>query len=422
VSTGTCAHGALLRQVAMIFEYIDKSKDKLIKLTKELVAVPTVNPPGLNYDKITSILEAYCKGLGLKTKRIITPRSELKKHGVKGGAKRINLLANWDTGAKNKLHINGHYDVVPAMSSWQTDPFNCVIKNGRIYGRGTEDMKANIAATLMAIEALRENNINPGCNIELSFTPDEETGGRTGFGYLVKKGIVKPDYAISEGYNNEFISYGNKGLLWLKIDIKGKACHSSEPHKGINAFEKMVNVANELIKLNKKISKRKTKYIVKHPYNRLSTMVLGGEISGGLKANIVPDYCTFMIDRRFLPEEDLDKVKQEIIGTVKKLQKKDKDLKVKVSVMSEEGSVVSDESSVLFDWFRQSLKRVLGKRGRCALMPGATDIRFLIRKGIPCLGYSVDGGNTAHSDNEFVYIKSLVDTAKIFADIMMRLS
>jgi succinyl-diaminopimelate desuccinylase len=405
----------------MIFDYIDKNKHKLINLTKELVSVPTVNPPGLNYEKITNILKAYCEKLGLKTKRFITPRSELKKYGVKGGAKRINLIANWDTAAKKTLHINAHYDVVPVMSSWQTDPFNCVIKNGRIYGRGTEDMKANIAATLMAIEALKKNNINPGCNIELSFTPDEETGGRTGFGYLVKKGIVKPDYAISEGYNNEFISYGNKGLLWLKIDVKGKACHSSEPHKGINAFEKMVNVANELIELNKKISKRKTKYNVKYPQNRLSTMVLGGEISGGLKANIVPDYCTFMIDRRFLPEENLSKIKKEIIGTVKKLQKKDKRLNVKVSVMSEEGSVVSDGSSVLFDSFRHSLKHVLGKRGRLALMSGATDIRFLIRKGVPCLGYSVDGNNTAHSDNEFVYIKSLVDTTKIFADIMYNL-
>jgi succinyl-diaminopimelate desuccinylase len=405
----------------MIFEYIDKNRGRLIKLTKELVAIPTVNPPGLNYERMVDFIESHCVRLGLKTKRVNTPQSELKRYGVKSGSKRINLIANWDTGSKNKLHINGHYDVVPAMSSWRTDPFKCVVKNNRIYGRGTEDMKANIAAVLMAIESLKKNNGSLGCNIELSFTPDEETGGRTGFGYIVKKGIVKPDYAISEGDNNKFISYGNKGLVWFKIDFKGRACHSSQPYKGVNAFVKMIDVVNELEKLNRKISKRKTRFSVKYQRDRASTMVLGGEISGGVKINIVPDSCTFMIDRRFLPEEKLCNVKKEVMDTIKKLRKKDNALNAKISVMGEEDSVVSDSSNVLFTRFKESIKRIIGVDAKCALMAGATDIRFLIKKGVPCLGYSVDGAHTAHSDNEFVYIKSLVDTAKIFADVMIEL-
>jgi succinyl-diaminopimelate desuccinylase len=405
----------------MVFEYIEKNRKKLIALTKVLVAIPTVNPPGLNYEKMAALLERYCRDLGLKTRRIITPQSELKRYGSKGGSKRINLIAKWDTGAKKTLHINSHYDVVPAGSAKGANLFHGVVKDGRIYGRGTEDMKASIAAALIAIEALKKNNVKPGCNIELSFTPDEETGGRTGFGYIVRKNIINPDYAISEGCNKDFISYGNKGLVWFKVDVRGKACHSSEPHKGINAFEKMVDVVSALRKINKDISKRKTRYRVKHARNRASTMVLGGEISGGIKANIVPDSCTFMIDRRFLPEEDLCSVKQEVINTIKKLQKNDRDLKVRVSIMGEEDSVVSDESSILFRKFKESVKRVLGVSAKCVLMAGATDMRFLIRKGVPCLGYSVDGGHTAHSDKEFVRIKSLIDTSKIFADIMIRL-
>jgi succinyl-diaminopimelate desuccinylase len=405
----------------MISDYINKNKNRLIGLTKGLVAIETINPPGLNYEKMTGLLERYCRALGLRTRRVVAPQSELKRYKVTGGSKRINLIALWDTGARKTLHINGHYDVVPAGSSWRTDPFKAVVDKGRIYGRGTEDMKANIAAVLFAIKALRENNIIPACNIELSFTPDEETGGRTGFGYLVKKGIVRPDYAISEGYNRDIISYGNKGLIWFKIDIKGKACHSSQPHKGVNAFEKMTVVVNELMKLNRRISKRKTRYRTKEASDRLSTMVLGGEISGGVKVNIVPENCSFMIDRRFLPEENINDVKQEIIATIKGLEKKDKDLKTRISVLDQEDSVVSDESSILFREFKGSVKRVLGVPARCMLMPGATDIRFLIRKGIPCLGYSVDGRCTAHSDNEFVYVKSLLETTRIFADVMMNL-
>ncbi len=406
----------------MIPDYIDKNKGKQIKFIKELVAIPTVNPPGSNYEKIVDIIEGYCKELELKVKRVIVPLSELKKYNITSGSKRINLIAYWPVKAKKTLHINGHYDVVPAGPGWHTDPFNAVIKNGRIYGRGTEDMKANIAATLFAVKALKDSDIEPACNIELSFTPDEETGGRTGFGYLVKKGIVKPDYAISEGYNKRHISYGNKGLLWLKIDVLGKACHSSQPHKGINAFEKMIFVANELIKLNRKISSRKTYYRTKCLQDRASTMVIGGEITGGSKANIVPDACSFMIDRRFLPEEGLAEVKNEIINTIKNLEKKDKLLKVKVTVMSEEDSVVSDESNVLFKKFKESVNKVLKAPASCALMAGATDIRFLIRKGVPCLGYSVDGAHTAHGDNEFVYIKSVLNTTKILADLMKNLN
>jgi succinyl-diaminopimelate desuccinylase len=405
----------------MYFDYIDKNKKRLVSLTKELVSIPTVNPPGMNYEEMVNVLEHHCLALGLRTRKIVVPRKELKRYNVKTGSKRINLIALWDTGSDKTLHINSHYDVVPTGSGWKTDPFKPVVRNKRIYGRGTEDMKANIASVLMAIEAIRSQKLKPHCNVELSFTPDEESGGRTGFGYLVKKGIVSPDYAISEGYNKNYISYGNKGLVWFKVVIKGKACHSSEPHKGVNAFLKMTDVVNALVELNKKISKRKTRYKVKEPRNRLSTMVLGGEISGGAKANIVPDYCTFMIDRRFLPEENLADVKGEIIGAIDKLKARDKDLIVDISVMGEEDSVVSDESNFLFKSFKKSVKRVLDINAKCALMAGATDIRFLIRKGIPCLGYTVDGGYTAHSDNEFVYVKSLVDTTKIFADIIYNL-
>ncbi len=403
------------------FRTVPSIRDDVVKLASELISIRTVNPPGENYEKIVSLLEERCKRLGMKTKRVLTPKSELKKHGVLSDAPRINLIADWDRKTEKTLHINGHYDVVPVTSNWKTDPFKPVVKRGRLYGRGAEDMKGNIAAALIAIKTLKENKLNPGCNIQLSFTPDEETGGRTGFGYIVEKGLIKADYAISEGYRNDYISYGNKGLIWFKIDIKGRASHSSEPHLGINAFEKMVYVASALLELNKKISKRKTRYKVKEPANRISTMVLGGELEGGAKTNVVPDSCSFTIDRRFLPEENVEQVKKEVISVIDKLNKKDPALKAKVTVLAEEDSVASDESSKLFTVFKKSVRKVLNKQPKCALLSGATDIRFIIRKGIPCVGYTVDGASSNHCDNEFVYIKSLVNTTKILADVIYNL-
>ncbi len=114
-------------------------------------------------------------------------------------------------------------------------------------------MKGNIASVLFALKALKDCGIKPKINIQLSFTPDEETGGRTGLGYLVEKGLVKADYAMSEGCSGNYISIGNKGVLWAEIEVIGKSAHGSMPHKGVNSFERMNMLVSELQKLKNKI-------------------------------------------------------------------------------------------------------------------------------------------------------------------------
>ncbi|MFC1807755.1 M20 family metallopeptidase [Candidatus Omnitrophota bacterium] len=404
-----------------VFISIDNNKQELIDLTQKLVSIPTVNPPGKDYDKIVNFLERYCRKIGLATRRIHVPSNELKKLGIDKESERVSLIAIWNTSAKKTLHINGHYDVVLATNNWSSDPFKPIIKRGRIYGRGSADMKGNIASTLIAIKALKDQKVKPKCNIELSFTPDEETGGAAGFKYLVRKKYIKPNYAIGEGYNNDYFSYGNKGIAWFRIEVRGKSCHSSEPHKGINSFEKMILVANEFMKLKKRVNKRRTRYTTKNKKDRYSTMVMGGELWGGEKANIVPDKSVFTIDRRILPEESIADAKREIYSVVDRLKKRDKTLDVKLKIISAEPSNISDSQGRLFDVFSRSIYRVLGKKAKSALLAGATDMRFLMRRGVPCLGYSPDGGHSCHCDNEYVKIKSLVDTTKILANVIAKI-
>ncbi|UCH11850.1 MAG: M20 family metallopeptidase [Candidatus Omnitrophota bacterium] len=404
-----------------VFEYIDSRKGELIEFTKELVSIPTVNPPGENYSKILKILEQRCKRLRLVTKRIVVPKSVLKRYKIDSREKRICLLAKWNVGSNRTVHINGHYDVVPAGGDWHTDPFRPVVKNGRIYGRGTEDMKGNIACYLMAVSALRRYNLEPGCNLEFSFTPDEEIGGETGFGYLVKNKIINSDYGIGEGYAGRFLSYGNKGVLWFKIEVKGKSAHASKPYKGINSFEKLVAVTQELMNLNKKISKRRTVYMTRDKRDRFSTMVLGGRLWGGGETNIVPDVSGFTIDRRFLPEENITTVKRELYECVNKARKRMKDLKVKIKTIVEQDCAVCNFRNKLSNSFSKAINQALVKKAKFAIMAGATDMRFLMEKGIPCIGYSAEGGGRCHADNEYIWVKSLLDTAKIFAYVFANL-
>lgn len=402
----------------MLLNYIDSRKDRIVEMTRRLASIPTVNPPGFHYERIVGVLENVCHRAGLKTKRFVVPKSICEKFGIIKGSKRINLLAIWDVGAGKTLHLNGHYDVVSATGNWKTQAFRPTIVGGRLYGRGTEDMKGTIASMLCALEALKKLGIKPKVNIQVSFTPDEETGGKTGLGYLVKENLIRPDFAVGEGYGGDFISHGNKGALWLKVEVLGRSCHSSQPYKGINSFEKMSKLVCALENLKEKVEKRKTGFNMKQQKDRYATMVMGGDIAGGGQLNVVSPRTSFSIDRRLIPEETIDGAYREIIDRIKKAQLKDKQLKVKVKVLAKERAVVVDPSHPLCKTMASAIRQIHKGVANFAIMAGGTDMRYFIYKGIPAIGYAVKGGNRFHGDDEFVYIKSLVDTTKVFALLM----
>ena len=405
-----------------LLKYLECNKKYVINLISKLIEIPTINPPGENYEKIVDFLESECRKLKLVTRKYVTPKSVLDKYGVNGGSKRISLVADLNAGCKKILHINSHYDVVPASDNWKTDPFKAIVKGGRVYGRGSEDMKGNIASVLFALKALKDCGMNPKINIELSFTPDEEIGGRTGLGYLVEKGLVKTDYAMSEGYSGHYISIGNKGVLWAEIEVIGKSAHGSMPHKGVNSFERMSMLVNELEKLKNKILKRKTRHNMREAISKSPSLVMGGFLEGGVKVNIVPGITKFSIDRRLIPEENISAAKKEIEAIIRKFNARYKDSKVNIRFVSQENPAISKKDSAFFKIASKAVKIITGKYANFSVMPGATDMRYFMQKGIPSIGYSASGGEKWHSDNEFVYIKSLVSTAKVYALIISQLS
>lgn len=408
--------------VCDIADYLNKNKKYAVNLLSRLIEIRTVNPPGENYEKMAELLEKECKKLGFVTRKYATPGYVLEKFGVKGGSKRVSLVADLNAGAKKIFHINSHYDVVPATDKWKREPFKATVEGNRVYGRGSEDMKGNIASVLFALRALKERGIKLRVNIQLSFTPDEEIGGRTGLGYLVERGLVKADYAMSEGYSGHCISIGNKGVLWAEVEIKGKSAHGSTPHKGVNSFERMNKLVNELEKLKSKIVRRRTRYNMRDVVSKSPTFVMGGLMEGGVKVNVVPGVVKFSIDRRLIPEEDIKTARREIEGVIKKFNAKYRDSKAGIKFVSQEGPVVSGKDSAFFKIAADAVESVTGKKTEFSVMPGATDMRYFMWKGVPALGYSASGGEKWHSDDEFVYISSLVDTATVFASIISRLS
>ena len=128
---------------------------EMLSFLKLLVNIDTSNPPGDNYDRVIDILETKCIDLGLKTRRVVPPK-HLWSSSI--GSERINLLAEWDSGSKEWLHLNAHYDVVPPTKNWKTDPFKLVIKGDKAYGRGAYDVKCQFVVYLFAIKELQEQS------------------------------------------------------------------------------------------------------------------------------------------------------------------------------------------------------------------------------------------------------------------------
>jgi len=409
------------KQARQIFKEIEKNKKHIVSFAKELICIPTVNPPGENYEKIVSVLKRKLLSLGFQAKEIRVPKKQLRRLKINYGSERINLLANWDTNAKKALHLNGHYDVVPVTSNWTMQPFNALVKQNKLYGRGAEDMKSTIAAMIFAAQTLKKLNIKPKVNIEFSFTPDEETGGYPGVGFLVKNNFIRPDYFIGEGYPEEYVTFGNKGMLWLEVEVKGKSAHASMPYLGKNSFEKMLVVANQLEKLKKKVESKKTRFETKDKRDMSASMVMGGILEGGSKVNIIPDRSIFSIDRRLLPEETVAKAKKEITDEIAKLKRKDPSLRVDVKVTAHEEPTVTVNSEKFRKAFTKAIKAVFKKQAKFVLMTGGTDSRFAMRKGIPSFGYSANGDETCHGDDEFVYVNSIIDTCKVYALVMANL-
>lgn len=406
----------------VISNYIYNKRDYAINLTKALIEIPTVNPPGDNYLRIADLLEKELKMLRLATKRIRTPKSLLAKHGITDLSPRISLIADWRAGAGETLHVNGHYDVVPAIAeNWKTPPFKAVLKGDKLYGRGAEDMKGTIAGIILSVKALRSLGLTPKINIQLSFTPDEETGGMTGFGWLVKSGSIKADYGLSEGYTGRYVSCGNKGVLWARVECIGKSAHASVPYRGKNSFDALLEAAIALKKLQARLKKRKTMFRMREQKDRFSTMVMGGELSGGGKVNIVPSNSGFTVDRRLIPEEDLKTASEELLDIINSVARKNKKFRFRVKILAQDEPVVVDPGEKICRAVSGAVRAVKKTRPRMLLMPGATDTRYLVKKGIPSVGYSARGGESWHGDNEYVYVSGILSAAKVYAMTMLNL-
>ncbi|MBI5877570.1 MAG: M20 family metallopeptidase [Chloroflexi bacterium] len=407
--------------MSLLNKQIEASEADMVAFLQSLVRIATVNPPGERYEECAGVLDKRLRALGMTTQVVRVPDEIVAKtYPDSAGYARYNVIGRWDVGAPRTLHFNAHYDVVPVSGAWKHDsPFNPVVEDGWVYGRGSGDMKGAIASLITALQALKACDVMPHVNIEVSLTADEEVGGELGAGWIVRQGLVKPDYAIEcEGGGKDNAGYGHNGVLWFRSEVTGKPAHASQPHKGINAFEGAASIVNHMQPIKKTLTKRaftQSNGKVMHP-----TINIGGVfgVGGGAKVNTVPGQAWFTIDRRIVPSERLKDAEREVLAALRAAKARTPKVKLDVSVFQRIDPCVSDPDSAFHRQFSDAVRAVRGKKPKWSVVSGFTDLHWYVHDlKLPGIGYG-PGGESAHGINERAKIEDLVSTAKVYARFM----
>lgn len=403
-------------------------RDDIIALTQDLIRIPTLNPPGRDYRAICEYLDNRLTAHGFETQLI-------RAHGTPGDSTkypRWNIIARREGAhAGDCVHFNSHTDVVEEGHGWTFDPFGAELKDGKIYGRGACDMKGGLASSIIAAETFIELYPDFSGAIEISGTADEESGGYGGVAYLAEHGHFDPKHVqhviIPEPLNKDRICLGHRGGWWAEIETKGEIAHGSMPFLGDCAVRHMGAVLSEFEdKLFPAIALRTTDMPVVPEGARSSTMninsIHGGakeqdEDFDGLPSHCVPDSCRITIDRRFLAEEPLDDVRDEITALLEGLRTTRPDFDYRLTEINSVLPSMTNREAPVVRTVAKAIKDVMGKQPQYVASPGTYDQKHIDRIGKlkNCIAYGPGVLELAHKPDEWISVDDMIDSACVMA-------
>lgn len=425
VPTGQRASG-----VDKLMAEIDAATDEMVDFTRDMLRIPTVNPPGDAYVECAELIGRRLEKFGFAVDYPIavgrpehTPsHPRMNVVGLKQGKSMRPLV-----------HMNGHFDVVPVGAGWTVDPFGGVVRDGRIYGRGACDMKAGITAAIYAAEAIRRAGIAVHGSIEVSGTVDEESGGFAGMAWLAEQGRLSADRTdaviITEPTDTDRIYIGHRGVYWFEVLTRGRIAHGSMPFFGVNAISQMGLVLAEIQqKLLPALKSRSTSAPVMPPGARNATLningIVGGQPVDGMQTPCVADLCRAVFDRRFLAEEEFDSVRAEIVALLERVAHESPDFIYELRDLMIVQPVHTPDGSSVVSALEQSIQEVLGRPASLAASPGTYDQKHVDRiAGVRnCVAYGPGMLDLAHQPDEYCVIDDLVQCTKVLALSLLTLT
>jgi succinyl-diaminopimelate desuccinylase len=403
-------------ELESILEKIEKSREDMVRVMSDMIRIPALAPEnggigeGRRADMLISCLEGYDSVVRVDAQDDFDP-----------SVMRPNILAKKNGRGKGTVWIVAHTDTVPAgdLQDWDTDPFDPVVKDGRVYGRGTEDNGQAVISAMFAAKFFPKGSLSK-MSIGVAYVADEETSSRMGIEYLIKKGyfskddvFIVPDWGTPEG---DLIDVAEKNLIWLQFDIVGKSTHGSTPEKGVNALRVGANFITDLLaEFEKKFPNKNDMFIPS--ISTFEPTKCSGTV---MNVNTIPGNFEFSLDIRAVPEYRLD----DIAAVAKRVAKEYEDktgAKISISEIQRHTSgQASAISGKVFDSLMDSIESVTGIKPRPVGVGGATCANFFRKEGYDAYVWQ-HGGGTLHGPNEYVVVDNLVIDAKVFASLLYKL-
>ena len=414
-----------------LFRRIADRRDEVAALTQALVRIPTINPPGDAYTPCAELI-----GQRLATRGFTV--SYIRAEGTPGDSERYprtNVVARIESGRPGPtVHFNSHIDVVEAGQGWTRDPWAGEIADGKVWGRGTCDMKGGLAASIIAVEAILDSGLPWAGAMEISGTVDEESGGFGGVAYLAAKGFFsnpRVDHVIiPEPLNPDRVCLGHRGVWWAEIETKGRIAHGSMPFLGVSAIRHMGAVLDAFDRdLMPVLDARRTAMPVVPEGARASTLncnsVHGGQPEGfdGLPSPCVADSCRLVIDRRFLIEEPFEAVRGEVIEILERLRLSRPHFAYSIRDIMTVHPVMTAPDAAVVQALDAEIAAVLGRASTHIASPGTYDQKHIARIGHlhDCVAYGPGILELAHQPDEWVGIDDMVASAQVMAAATLRL-
>ena len=394
-----------------------------------MIRIPTVNPPGDLYRECAEAIGQRLSELDFAVDYVTA--EDRPEHTPKHP--RVNVVGIRSGRRKRPLvHLNGHFDVVPVGAGWTVDPFAGIVRGGKLYGRGSTDMKAGLAAAIYAAEAIRRAGITLAGSIEVSGTVDEESGGFAGVAHLAESGRISAERTdhviIPEPLDVDRICLGHRGVYWFKVTSHGRIGHGSMPFLGVNAIEQMGPLLEAMrTRLGPALEDRRTAMPVVPPAGRRGSInvnsIHGGQAGAATQTPCVADRCEAIFDRRFLAEEGFDATRDEVLRLLDDVASQDPARRYELDDLMIVHPTLTAEDDPLVRSLTASIHTVLGRRPELVASPGTYDHKHVARiAGVAsCVAYGPGVLEQAHQPDEWCRVGDMVDSAKVMALTLLEL-
>ncbi|AQT67557.1 putative succinyl-diaminopimelate desuccinylase [Anaerohalosphaera lusitana] len=322
---------------------------------------------------------------------------------------RANFTAHLGSnGDRPGLLFAGHLDVVPPGDAvWSHPPFEPAEVEGKMYGRGTADMKSGLAAVAAAIAEIKNEDTELAGDVIFTATADEETGS-----YGIKRFIEKrtphlsrlQGIVVPEPTGLEIVT-GHRGILWLEFRTHGKTAHGSMPELGVNAITRMLPLLNKLNGYELPADE--------DPMLGRSTLSIN-EIHGGKATNVVPDACSLKIDIRTLPQQSQEGLIEHFQQMVRKIGVEHADFDADIEVIKSVEALLTDSNCE----FVKSLRRATeGKKP--GIVSYTTDGPWLAELGVPVVIFGPGEPSACHKPDEYVELDQLERAKDHYKDLIL---